>query len=182
MDPQSPNSSQDFSFFRSWLNLKGEIQRYWALYGGWSALIRSPYFHVSVLLSILLNACPSANFDPASETLSILPNVLGFTVGALAIILALSSSEFFAYMIDNGKDDSLFMMTIASFVHFIIVQIIAIMGGLVGSAYPSVFMRFLNTLLLLYAILTTLAIVIQLFQMATLFNASRKLKAPSNNA
>lgn len=174
MDPQLSNSSQDFSFFRSWGNLTGEIRRYWALYGGWRALLRSPYLHVSILLSILLNICPSANFDPASETLSILPNVLGFTVGALAIILALSSSEFFAYMIDNGKDDLLFMMTIASFVHFIIIQITAILGALIGSAYPLALIHFLNTLLLLYAILTTLAIVIQLFQMATLFNASRK--------
>jgi hypothetical protein len=180
MDPQLPYSSQGFSFFDSWFNLTAEIRRYWNLYGGWSALIRSPYLHVSVLLSVILNVCPSANFDPASQTLSVLPNVLGFTVGALAIILALSSSEFFAYMIDNGKEDSLFMMTIASFVHFIVVQIAAILCALIGSAHSFVFMRFFHTLLLLYAILTTLAIVIQLFQMATLFNASRKLKKPSN--
>jgi len=180
MDHQSSDSSLASSISRSWRNQSKEIARYWELYGGWRALAASPYAHLSVVFGIVTQCRHSKAFDPAAATLSVIPNVLGFTVGALAIILAFSSSDFFTYLIDGGKEKSLFMKTVANFVHFIVVQIFSILLAILCSAHPSNILKILTSIILTYAILTTLTTVIQLFQMATVFNASRQLKAPED--
>jgi hypothetical protein len=117
----------------------------------------------------------SSTFDPGAATLSVVPNILGFTVGALAILLAFSSSDFFTYLIDGGKERSLFMMTVAKFVHFIMVQVLSILMAILYLATSNCFLRTITSIVLTYAILTTLSTVIQLFEMASVFNASRRV-------
>jgi hypothetical protein len=103
-----------------------------------------------------------------------MPNILGFTVGALAIILAFSNGDFSIYLTQKGNDESLFMKTIANFVHFIVIQIGALLLSIFSVAHNGVVWKFATTTVLTYAILTTLSIAIQLFQMATVYNMSTK--------
>ncbi|MGO8739150.1 hypothetical protein [Rhodoblastus sp.] len=174
MDHQSLGSSRLSSIFKPWKGQATWIARYWALYGGWWELIKSPYAQSSVVFGALCSICATPAFDPAATTISVVPNVLGFTVGALAIILAFSSADFFRYLTQKGKSDSLFMKTIANFVHFILIQIGALLLSIFSSAHSGIIWKFATVTMLTYAVLTTLSIVIQLFQMATVYNMSTK--------
>jgi len=144
------------------------------LYGGWKALCLSPYAQLSLFLGVLCEISADEKFDASSLTTSIVPNVLGFTVGALAIILAFSSSRFFSFLTEEGQEKSLFMKTVSNFVHFIIVQVLSLIVALVAVSHSNWFSKLISAIILFYAILTTLSTVIQLFQMATVFNASNQ--------
>ncbi|MGA8170009.1 MAG: hypothetical protein WB816_04125 [Methylocystis sp.] len=147
-----------------------------ALFGGTRALVLSPFAQSSIGIAIICNIMPSGKFDPASTTLSVVPNILGFTVSALAIILALSSSEIFVHLTQKGNEDSLFMKTIANLLHFIIVQVLAIVSSFIYLAYDSFLLKYIVSSLMLYSVLTTLSTGIQLFQMAHIFNAQNRIK------
>lgn len=179
MDHQSSDSSPRSSISKPWLGQWGVLRDYWSLYGGWRALVTSPYAQVSLAFGIIVDLCSAQAFDPAASTISIVPNVLGFTVGALAIILAFSSAPFFTFLTEEGENRSLFMKTVANFVHFIIVQVLALLEAILTLAHPNWLFKLLSSILLSYAIATTFSIVIQLFQMATVFNASQRPSGPS---
>ncbi len=160
------------AFFRPWVNQSGEIARYWALYGGWRALVRSPYAQVSLVLGLLCGGAPS--FDPAATTLEVVPAVLGFTVGALAIVLVFSAAEFFAHFIAGSGEASVFMKMVANFVHFVFVQVFALAVAIMDLAHPTHLFRSVSCIALFYSILMTFSTVMQLFQIATVFNAAKK--------
>jgi hypothetical protein len=52
-----------------------------------------------------------ANIDLAQTLISVIPNLLGFSVGSMAIILAFSSSNIFSAIAEDGDERS----TIPSF-------------------------------------------------------------------
>ena len=137
-------------------------------------MVTSPYAVLSVVVGSLLYVCSAATYDPAATTISIVPNILGFTVGAMAIMLAFSSGEFFTFLTEGGHERSLFMKTIANFVHFILVHVSSLLVALLFLAHPAGAIKFVSSILLTYAILTTLSAAIHLFQMATLFNLSKR--------
>src|ERR1700730_17504153 len=67
--------------FRPWINQTKEISNYLNIYGGLWAIFTSPYTHVAIIFGCIakLLACPSAGFGQIG--ISILPNLLGFTIG-----------------------------------------------------------------------------------------------------
>jgi hypothetical protein len=174
MAHQSSNSSPDSSIFRPWRNQATELSRYWSLHGGWAALCRSPYVQLSIAIGLITQVCPSSTFDAAATAISILPNVLGFTVGALAIILAFASSDFFKYLAEDGREKSVFMQTVANFVHFVLVQVFCLILSVICESHPNWLLKIATAIMLIYALFTTLSTVIQLFQMATVFNAAQR--------
>lgn len=170
----SADSSVRSLISKPWRNQLGEIARYWRLYGGWRSLILSPYAQTSVILGLLCIVNCAAGFDPAATIIAIIPAILGFTIGALAIILAFSSAEFFAHLTDEGNEKSIFMKTVANFVHFICVQVVALLISILCLAHPILPSRIAASIMLFYAILTAFSTVIQLFQLATIFNLSKQ--------
>ena len=149
------------------------MARYWRLYGGWRSLTFSPYAQLSVSLGLVAIICSATTYDPSAITIAIVPSVLGFTVAALAIMLAFSSAPFFKHLTQEGDEESVFMKTVANFVHFIVVQVLALISAAICAAHPFVLFKTITSVVLFYAILTTLSTVIQLFQIATVFNASQ---------
>lgn len=110
------------------------LKRYWANYGGCRAVLRSPYLHASLLFGVI--------FFPYQFVLgqawwnisiSILPSIIGFSLGGYAIFLAFGDEKF-KKLIAWKKEDKIEDETMASpylsfsvaFLHFIIVQIIAL--------------------------------------------------------
>lgn len=160
-----------FYVFKPWHNQICEFTRYWKLYGGARALASSPYAQISIMLGLANWWFGSPSFDPAQITLSIIPSLLGFTIGALAIILAFSSSRIFIHLAENGKESSVFMKTVANFVHFITVQVLSLLIAIIYSASNLSALKVLSSVLLIYSILTALSVGIQLFQMSGVFNA-----------
>lgn len=161
---------------RPWRNQYGAISDYFKIYGGIKSLCTSPYPQASIIIGVFLVLFANEKFDASSLTISIIPNLLGFTVGALAITIASSSSEIFILLTEGGDDNSLFMKTMSNFVHFILIQVVVVLLAVLNNAISFRIFIYLNAIMLVYAILTALSTAIQLFQMAKLFNLSKKKK------
>lgn len=111
------------------------LRRYWHEYGGWRALIYSPYFHVAVLLTFLL-AHYWQNEPWWDVALSVLPNIIGFALGGYAIWLGFGDEEFRHRISERPADGgaSPYMQVSAAFAHFVIVQLLALIGALIAKA------------------------------------------------
>lgn len=113
------------------------LGRYWAIYGGLGALLCSPYFHLSILLTVV-TANSWLNEKWWFTTISVLPNLLGFTLGGFAIFLGFGDEKFKAAIAGGhaGETQSFspYLSVSATFLHFVIVQVAALLWALVGSA------------------------------------------------
>src|ERR1035437_3917058 len=95
---------------------------YWASYGGWKALIFSPYLHCAVLISILAYGLSDAR-RWSELAISILPNVLGFSVGGYAILMSFGGEKFLTLLAKVESDGVAALKGVsAAFVHFVLVQ------------------------------------------------------------
>jgi hypothetical protein len=103
------------------------VARYWRAYGGKKALIRSPYLWAALFITVLLYP----EWSTAGwwhDVLTVMRNLLGFTLGGYAMWIAIGDDEF-RLLISGEEDDgkpSPYMEVNATFVHFIILQIISI--------------------------------------------------------
>jgi hypothetical protein len=164
------------TFFSYWRGQANAFRAYWLVYGGGGSFIRSPYLHVSVILASVCSYFVDLNAVKVSDiAISAIPNLLGFTLGAMAIALAFSSAQLFKQLTEDGKSDSFFLKLMANLVHFILCQVAALIAGIVAKTTGKVAIEYVTLVLLLYAILVTLATGIQLFQAAAIYNASASL-------
>lgn len=120
----------------SYKGVGSSISLYWEYYGGWSALISSPYLHASILITILLCwpawACGKGPWYDIS--CSALPNLLGLSLAGYAILMSLGSDKFLKLIAGKFGDNkpSPFMEANGAFVHFVVVQVLALVVGFVG--------------------------------------------------
>ncbi|MGX1412763.1 hypothetical protein [Bradyrhizobium elkanii] len=132
----------------------------------------SPYLQVSAALTLACIVFWSKSETRAADiAVGVLPNLLGFTVGALAIVLAFSSAEIFSLLSEEGEPTSFFLTLTANLVHFIFVQVLALTTAIMGKIIELRVLDILSLLLLLYAVLVTFSAALQLFQTARIYNA-----------
>ncbi|MDD2270978.1 MAG: hypothetical protein PHP95_08645 [Desulfuromonadaceae bacterium] len=171
---------------------------YWSAYGGWKALFSSFYLHISFVLLIVLY--PLWSKDGWWDTvITIMPNMIGFSLAGLSIWLAtgdekLKSTISGTHPASSGKH-SPYIKTNASFVHFILVQVSALLAAIIAKAYYivpfSIFAKYdypcliligwgAGFLLFLYAIATAVAVTMSIFRVSTWYDAHQaKLRAKS---
>lgn len=95
---------------------------YWASYGGWKALISSPYVHGALLMSVLAYGLSSGR-RWSELAVGILPNVLGFSVGGYAILMSFGGEKFLAVLAKVEAEGVAALKGVsAAFVHFVLVQ------------------------------------------------------------
>lgn len=113
------------------------LVRYWTIYGGVAAMARSPYMHVSILLTAL-TANSWINEKWWFTVISVLPNLLGFTLGGFAIFLGFGEEKFREVISGadslEAEDYSPYLSVSSTFLHFVMVQIAALLWALVASA------------------------------------------------
>lgn len=106
---------------------------YWVIYGGWRAIFTSLYFALAVVVS---GVCFFLWSKPGwwDIVISAVPTMLGFTLAGLAVFLGMDSK--FSSVIAGGEDDeaSPFLQLIASFVHFVVVQVVALVCALLAKS------------------------------------------------
>lgn len=174
--------------------MKEILNRYWVLYGGFRALRQSPYLKIALLLNILLFPLW---LEPRwwSLGMSILPNLLGFSLGGYAMLIGFGDEKF-RQLISGPDDDgtpSPYLEVNATFVHFILLQMIALIICLFADAYhgyvPYVYElaakkgvhhsvvlfslaipSFLGCLAFLYALLTAVAATFGVFRVASWYD------------
>lgn len=115
---------------------EGILSRYWKAYGGFKALFSSAYLYFAIVLSILM--APAWLNNPWHElVLSIMPSVLGFSLGGYALLIAVGDESFRALISGEDEDGepSPYMEVNAAFVHFILMQILSLIFGLFANAY-----------------------------------------------
>jgi hypothetical protein len=103
--------------------------------------------------------------------MNVVPSLLGFSIGAMAIVLAFSGSKFFGVLAERGREDSAYINLTAMFVHFSIVQSAAIIFALISRLQPdSILLGFLATFSVIYGLATAVATALALFGMARIYN------------
>lgn len=146
------------------------------MYGGSRAFFSSPYLYVSIILTIVLAPIwvkhESAQTIWTQYALSIIPNILGFSMGGMAITLSFTSHGVFRFLKQNGSENSLFMIMNANFMHFIIAQVTCLIFALISLSYSnSYILSFFGCSVFIYAILSCLMISAQILNSARIFNA-----------
>ena len=115
--------------FRAFRNI---IRRYFTAYGGFSAVFTSPLFIFSFVLSaVSYRKWVVDNWS--DSTLSILPNLLGFSLGAYSIIFSILTHRMRMAIksAKNGAGNSYFDEINSAFFHFIFVQVLAILWAFI---------------------------------------------------
>lgn len=117
--------------------IKRLFARYWNAYGGYKAIFGSPYMHISLLITVISSGIWMKS-DWVDIPISILPNIIGFSLGGYAIWLALGDDKFRTSISGKGKEgsESPFIKVNSTFVHFIVLQILALIIALIGKSQP----------------------------------------------
>lgn len=143
---------------------------YWDAYGGISALLNSRYFQLSGIFMVFVPQMWGAKgadgkFAWTETALSVVPSMLGFSLGAMAILLAIGPSTFLK-LAQNGGRNSFYMAAIAAFFHFMLVQIACIFLAIVVKAWPVVIFSALGYFAFTYSIACGLAAAAALVDLA----------------
>lgn len=175
----------------------GIFNRYWTAYGGWKALLKSPYFWCSAVISAALYPDWST---PGwwDNVLSIMPNLLGFSLGGYAMWIAIGDDDFRKLISGEDKDGtpSPYMEVNAAFVHFIVLQMLSMLAALFAKAYyfklpPDHFLitalggslkylcfsgYYLSYLIFIYALLSAIAATFALLRVSSWYDANQTQK------
>lgn len=154
----------------------GVFATYFRLYGGWPALLTSPYFWVALLISFSFYPVWTEEVDNEriwlSMAVEIIPSLMAFSLGGMAILLAFSSDRLIKVIQQGGQADSLYMKATASFFHFILVQTLSLIAVFATSAYSVHLLSWLGFFLMVYGLLVAIAIASNLLRLAQQFNLS----------
>jgi hypothetical protein len=157
------------------------FEAYWTAYGGTGRLLTSAYLQLSLAAPLLL--WPAWQIDDQLSyapwvdiALQVLPSITSFSLGALAIILSLSSGTFLKVIQQSGRDDSLFMKMIATFFHFILVQFLCIFLAIFCLFWTLVPISFLGFWLFSYSLASGVAAAANLVGLALLKNKAASLE------
>lgn len=173
--------------------------RYWRAYGGVHALVRSFYLHAAVALSLI---CSNLWLTTGwwDMGIAVIPKVLAYTVLGFAAFLGFAKSKFLQSLAEPEADPtrpSVYAALCATFVHFIIVQVTALLFAILAKALhfpwhaaPDTFRLvlpwfngaagFVGFTVFMYALTSTLATVMHLFRIALMYEQFEKHSRKAN--
>jgi hypothetical protein len=169
------------------------FRRYWDAYGGWSSLWKSPYFHLALLLTCLTTHSWLEK-EWWETVIGTLPNLLGFTLAGFSMFIGFGDEQFRSMLAEPDEDENeeftIYLRLCSTFVHFIVVQIIALLFAIVakstffyaewlGGLQPYVVaLRVVGWcfgyILFLYALTSALAATMHVFRIASMYEQYRK--------
>lgn len=118
-------------------DLKAVLSLYWKSYGGWHGIVVSPFFWLSLILLAITSHfwLRDAWWDQA---ISVIPNVLGFTLGGFAVFLGFGDEKFKSLIAGEDKNapdaTSPYMDVSSAFLHFVLIQVAALVAAIMGKA------------------------------------------------
>ena len=152
------------------------IQGYWSVFGGFWGLLRSTYFWLALVVTIISSSLWTKyeNGDPiwVEIAIDIAPSLLGFALGGMAIMLSFSSGRFLSAVRQSGKPDSFFMKMMASFVNFSAVLTASLVIALISKSNSFIAMSFVGVFLLIYGVLLVVSTAASVWHTARIFNAA----------
>lgn len=166
------------------------FSRYWQAYGGLGALVRSVYLHAALL--VLLPVTFHTWSEPLwwNDVLSALPNLLGFSLAGFAIFIGFGDERFRTLLAEpeeNPTRPTIYVSLCATFVHFILVQIIALIYAVIAKSWwfyatwmepVRELLPWMNSIaggvgyaLFLYALTSVLAATMHVFRITSMYEA-----------
>jgi hypothetical protein len=172
------------------------FKRFWDAYGGFGALFRSPYLYLALIISpFCWGSWSTANWW--ETVIGVLPNLLGFTLGGFAIFVAFGDARFIASLAAEEDDPSrptVYRELCATFVHFILVQVVALVLAIVtkGMWFTADLPEYLANALsignmawgafcyivFLYALTSVVAIALHVFRISTMYELHQHTSRP----
>lgn len=159
-------------------------------YGGLRALLRSSYIYVALILTALLHRKVHSG-GWTDYTMQIIPNLLGFSIAALTVVMSIGNDRFrqsMAQVQTLSASESDLTVTVANFIWFIAIQVCALLVALVYDARPfpsvgatwggelshidaaaNIVFSSVGTVLLFYSLTLILAAVFQAYHLFRLF-------------
>jgi hypothetical protein len=171
------------------------FSRFWRAYGGTRAVLKSRYLHSAILLTPF---CWGSWTTPSwwDTVIGVLPNLLGFTLGGFAIFVGFGDERFKASLAAPESDPeapTVYRELCATFVHFIFVQVIALILAIVtkGMWFKADLPSWATDLLpvanaiwgaacyaaFLYALTSVIAIGLHVFRIATMYETHQRYQA-----
>lgn len=160
-------------FHQSYSGVFGIFSHYWKAYGGLSAVFLSPYFHLSVILGSICYPYKEVGgwkwWDIPIETI---PSIIGFSLGGYAIFLGLGDERFKSILGGNDETNkdrpSPFISLNTAFLHFIIIQLLALVLAIVGKSLSIQYAIYgaPSFIFFFYAMLLAAAATIELYRVA----------------
>lgn len=188
----------------SYCGVRGIFSIYWKAYGGIGALLRSPYLHFTALLLLPVTINTWAAGEWWKDPIAALPNLLGFSLAGFAMFIGFGDERFrelLAEPEDNPSQPTIYVGLCSTFVHFIVVQVLAFIWAYLSQSLNYVsdvmdpiraWLPFLNALnggvgygLFLYALMSILAATMHVFRISTMYanyKKAGKKKSSANNA
>lgn len=121
---------------KQYLALRQAFEDYAKEYGGARALAGSPYFHVAVVVTLLSWPLWVSGGAPALA-IAVVPGLLGFSIAAFTLSLGIGSDRFRILLAAKiGSSESVVASMANAFLHFILVQVAAILCALIASGDP----------------------------------------------
>ena len=109
--------------------------------------------------------------DSAQLAIDVVPSIMAFSLGGMAIVLAFSDGRFLKAIRQQGSEKSLFMKVIANFFHFLTVQTLAVASAMLVLAFPKLLAPSgVAFFFLAYSLTTALASAAQLFNVSRIYN------------
>ncbi|MFT4190860.1 MAG: hypothetical protein QM617_04955 [Comamonas sp.] len=180
--------------FKQYKGVADIFRVYWVAYGGLGALACSPYLHLAIVLLTLTAqtwigfGCVGLECDPWWEqSIIVLPNLLGFTLGGFAIFIGFGDEKFRAILAEDDEESDInaYVALCSTFVHFILVQALALVAAILAKSWwfytPLVdpirpALPFLNAVggaigygLFLYALTSVVAATMHIFRIAKMY-------------
>lgn len=183
---------------------------YWKAYGGFRAFWCSSYLLTPLLITLFCSSHWLNNAEWISDPLSVIPSLLGFTLAGYAMWLSVGNEKLkivLSSKIDLKKNQySVFMQINASFLHFVILQIFALIflyflkynslgvilnkiqnsylfsnGLLALIEFLSNFFNGLGFFLFIYSIYTMLATVLGIFRISYWIDSQNRIMLKNDN-
>lgn len=152
---------------------------YWNAYGGKQALFKSIYFWASLFFSVLIMGVDYCSSEILwnwwGDAISIIPSILGFSLGGYAILISFGDAKFLSIMREKDTNEkySLYMQVNATFLHFIFVQFLSVLYAVLikGLHLTGVlFFNFLGLVIFLYALFTIVSTAFAVLNLASWFD------------
>lgn len=160
---------------------KSPFQEYWLAYGGWKALFKSQYLWTALILNTLLfGAWFPIESKWWEQVLSVIPNMLGFTLGGFAMWVAIGDERFKSIIAgeDEEGEVSPYMEVNATFTHFVLLQVSALILAIFANSYDHIMITnelmgvaarvyaFVSHFIYIYAVLSAIASVLAILKVA----------------
>lgn len=181
---------------KSYGGVRGIFAIYWAAYGGTGALLRSPYLHFTILLLLPITFHTWASSEWWNDPIAALPNLLGFSLAGFAMFIGFGDERFrelLAEPEDNPSRPTIYVGLCSTFVHFIVVQVMAFIWAYLSQSLSYVsdvvdpiraWLPLLNAMngaigygLFLYALVSILAATMHVFRISNMYANYKKAAA-----